>query len=1151
MGWTASYQILRDRPLDDDELTALDDFIARSNKPSWEGEGFGLAVTREGRADRVIGDGWQKLPLTEDTEDLERLCRVLNELATVVAGVELRLVDDFGALGLTPAGQATTSGRPAALVDLGERDRTQWQAPGAWLPPRFAPVPAELVDWLAGADGDRSVVRAALTTLADWPREHPDRARVLARLAETSARTVAKAGLDVYAEATRDSDGWGVVTRALEGMAAGDVTPAFVVRFLTIWRHPRGIYWYGDLALPDRFRDQVAADAEVEGQMRADLAASLDDPSATELVHRRAEHAAHMLGRARTPSAIRALVEAARRLRGTPLSTDLRYHTYPGIHEGLALAAVPAAVPTLLLDLGTGPNWERHRIAALRTLAQRAPARVEPIASALAAGGDLDLIEVLTMIGGAAVGPALRLLADAPDAWLARRAREALAARGDEVPPELEVDLPARVLHRSGRVRDDAVRAIEALGPSHLRCLVVADALDVAVRQRFDEVVLVRSGLDVVPRALRRAPLDQRLAWIDRGGDGAVPPQTWWPALDPIVVDGVAEHAARVPRPWPRLDEASERALVAEEEAVLAVLRAGALDVAAEVGAAIAAPAEVRLIDPLAPAPPPIAATSSAPGTAPAAAVTSSSSAGSPLPAPSAIAAPAAPGAGDLADEVIDELLSVMAREVTVPPALVARAGLARGIASMDSYARGNALRDRLLACDRARVGQRLLAGLETLHAGYPISRIAEGVFPYVGDSDDGAAALTRCWQVAFEVPWENPGRLTDLLAAVASMPPLFAACVDELAAPDGDRGGARTASAFELVTRATAHADLARAAIVARLRADRGRPGERVRWRRDAQRALARLPGPDAAPTALLELAEAAEPSTMVNLIECLAASDLGSATQVKRLVDTPGLAVDAAKVLLRAGLVTAAERARLLAHPFWRVRLVAADECREWARAKVETFAVWAAIDAAGIAVPDDDRRRARGDAAASASWDDLARAHGQPLTLSALAPPIAGAASPCADYRAWALWALDEAAAPETVVARVLADELDRALVARGYPRSSSRWVRWAAGVPELPSDRRARLSWALARVSDELDPTLARVARDGAAAVAATLPPPTLALTPDERAELERQEDVIAARGAALFRDGVPPLPPLSTPAPVTASSPSCAPRDSYF
>lgn len=100
MGWTAHYQVLRGRALDAAETKKLTDYVEKANDTPWDGEAFRLAIASTTRRDRVIADGWQKLPFDhEHSEDHQRLCKVLNELRTVLKGAKIRIRDDYEMFG--------------------------------------------------------------------------------------------------------------------------------------------------------------------------------------------------------------------------------------------------------------------------------------------------------------------------------------------------------------------------------------------------------------------------------------------------------------------------------------------------------------------------------------------------------------------------------------------------------------------------------------------------------------------------------------------------------------------------------------------------------------------------------------------------------------------------------------------------------------------------------------------------------------------------------------------------------------------------------------------------------------------------------------------------------------------------------------------
>lgn len=1078
MGWTAYYQILRARPLDDAELAMLADFITHHNRPPWEGEGFGLAVTRAPRADRVVGFGWTRLAAAvEDGADQRRLCDVLTALPSVLRDVEVRVLDDFGCFGFDAAtGVVSLDAATApAPVELTDADREGFASPGVLIGPRMRPPSPDAQAVIDGAaPPTREALRAALIDHAALPPSHPARPALAASLAALPPRALALAGLDVHADIAADAATWRLVTHALEAV---DDVAALVPGFLAVWSAPRSLYWYGELAFPDATLDALVAAPAVEARLLADVAAGLV-AGEIELVHRRAEHAARLLGRGRSPVALLALLDAVRILRDGGMSAVQRYHTYPGLLAGLIRAEVPAVVPTLLLELGGGPASAHQRRDALAPLARLAPAQVSPLLVALAEAGEAlwEVIPALAIVGDAAAIAALRGLCELPIAHERERAADALRGLGVEPPPAVAAPpAEALVTHRCGAVRERALRELDQRDDRALAVsLVAACALDAAIRRRAgDDVRHYRLPAQVLPEPLRRAGLDAQLAWLRGDGAATLPPQIVWPSVRAIV-DGadVAALAAAVPPPWPPLDAAAVEVLRAEEAAVIAALRAGRTDGLARAAA--------------------------------------------PVPA----GAPPAPAAG-----LIDDLLSALAGGPPFDADLIQRTGLPRELLHLDRWQLEATLRTALVALGPAEVGARLVARLTELHESPAVRELAEQTLPEAARDPAIARRLAEVLDLAHDEPWTSPARAADFLAPVASTPEVFARALDEIAAPDDGPRRGRSRDAFDVVAAAVDRRDQAAAALVARVRADRGRPCTLTGWRGDAYRALRRLGAPDAVATAILELAEPAAVGAGADLLALIAAGD-GTTDVLARAVDLPGLARAATRELGRACGAGDDLRARYLAHPFWKVRLAAAGANPSWERARAETCAVWATIDAARLPIPDHERAAARPvDAPPGATWADLARAHGAPATVPPLPSPRDGLASACADHRAWSIAAVDDRLDPADLVARVLADELDVAMVARGHGRNPPRWDRWRERVPGLPADRRGRRAWARAQVDASLPPALVRVRDGGADAVAAELPRPYLVLAAAERARLEAVEAPIADRGLALLRDGV--------------------------
>lgn len=1120
MGWTAYYQILRDRPFDDAELQLLVDRIATHNRTPWEGESFGLAVARSPQADGVIATGWQKLPHDLDSLDLTRLCTVLTELAATFVDIELRAADDYGCLAWEPGARVVscTSRRGPPLV--GSISRDDFVDPASVVAPTRSPLPPAVDAWLAGGAPTVETLATALRELAACASSDPRADTLRAALTEAPTELVAQAALDAHAEVHRATATADLARSALREVAGAALTDAVVEGFLAVWREPHGLYWYGDMDFPDEFLDRLAETPAVVAAWVADVeAARTGGPD--ELGHRRAEQAAIHLARRPTAATLSVLIDAARGARSATATDDQTYHSVPGIYEGLARAGGPAVVATLLLDLGTRDRWARHHGRALATVAAWDPTRAHDVARALIAAEQRvgDVIPTLERLGDVA---ALEVLAGYPVDWVRRAAAAALGVLGAAPPAEpTSWSLGARLLHPAEAVRDEALRELDRSGdPSVLASLVIGDALDRAIRA--DSTGIAWRSLERLPAKVRRRPIAEQLATLTE--------QAALPELTEVLSRGIAESAAALRRPRPRLTEASERALLAEEDAILAALRGGRL-APTEPTAAIAAPAVVTWRDQdAASAPSEVAPSAASPTTA----------------------------ADD--DALIDALLAGVVLEQVPSPAVLAAAGLSASLATDDRRSRGRALHERLLGFGATRVGRRLIACAGQLRDAY-VAGFASEVLPQALTDPEVAAALVRAWDQAHGEPWPSPTRFDDMLRAGANHPHVLGAALEVLGAPGDTTQRDRTASALDVLASATEHRRLVAAALVARVAADRAWPDPQVPWRNDVYRALAKVADATTVATALLELAAPREAHRREALLEWIARAGRGSevVAVVRAALDWPGLAAPAARLLRSGEMLGRDEREQLLAHPFWRVRLAVADGNPRYDDARVERYAVWAAIDAAGAAVPDNDRRWARSDQdPPGATWAELAARYGTPIVLPPLPPPAAGVDAACADYRAWALWSLDEQPIAAELALRIAADELDRAMTARGGPRTGARWSRWRAIGVDVPVTRAERLRWLRAQPRDGLSANLAAIARDGAdgaAAVAASLPGPLLALSAEDRLAHAATEDEVVARGRVLLAEGPPPaLIDVAPPARVDVAPSARGPRSSgvtYF
>jgi hypothetical protein len=74
---------------------------------------------------------------------------------------------------------------------------------------------------------------------------------------------------------------------------------------------------------------------------------------------------------------------------------------------------------------------------------------------------------------------------------------------------------------------------------------------------------------DLLPAPVRK----QAYAWL-RGRDASdLPEQVIWPAVEQVLAKGADAVALTYPTPWPAVDPAWERSVLAEESAVIEALR--------------------------------------------------------------------------------------------------------------------------------------------------------------------------------------------------------------------------------------------------------------------------------------------------------------------------------------------------------------------------------------------------------------------------------------------------------------------------------------------------------------------------------------------------------------------------------------------------
>jgi hypothetical protein len=1059
MGWTAYYQILRDRPLNEEEIETLHDFIRRTNRDSWDGESFNLKMTRAARPDHVLGYGAQKFPWSDASDDQRRLLKVLTALFKLVDDVEVRVEDDFNTFGWDDErNRAAMDGPTTELVAI--KDYDSFHDPAKLVGNRPEPLPIAVAELLEGKKPSRKNVAAALVEHAHMTSEDGRQVELANVLRATPAQLRVQAGLDVFDKI----DGKTETLQIIADAELQEVAP-IVVDFLTTWKDAHGVHFYERLtqALGSKTLDALARVPAVEKEMLADLRAAREE-DASEMTYRCASAAADLLGRAGSRHVLHALVDTASEIRFT---SELR----PFEHRAQVLSAILAAllrfdapeiVPTLVYAVASRTTVAHLRGAAIVKLARLAPQRVMPFIEHLVTTGEAtsSVLEALQIIGGDEATVRLHELDAAADAIAVN-------------PPE---ELVAHV-HRD--VREAALTKLdERRDQSTLLSFIAAAALHNALAERFDTPTSSWKTPELLSALMRKQPFERQVAWLRGKGGAAFPPQVIWPSIERVLADGPKAVALTYPSPWPLRQLSWMEDVRKEEAAMLQSLRdeLGLVKLPVPPVPEVALPNLGKLFDPT---PTPV----------------------TPMPFP----ADPAP----TPTNVIDELLTAIGKEQVPSAELLARADMSTDIAQMNTGDAARAVARILANRMPDELTKRLLAKLPEIHGASAVRDICDGVFAWAIEQPGMAERLLEMWEQAFAVPWEYKTRANAFLFKVASHPVIFTRMVDELAAPDDGPLRGRTTGAIELVSEAAARKAEALSVIVARVRRDRGRPRDLAQWRGDALRALKRLSLEDGVPTAILELAELASMDVASDVFELLAMFPSGIGA-LQQAVDLPKCARYAVRDLCWSSLVGEESRRKYLTHPFWKLRLLAADRIRDAEESKRATAEIWTAIDAARLPIPPDDARYMRPEGLQKVKHK-----------VPAVPPPRDGMAAACYDYRAWALWAVDERHEVQDAAARVFADELDIAMVERGHMRIAPRWYEWREAVPALPLDRKGRLAWARAQTDAPMPSLLARVRDEGARVVAAELPGPHLVLPPELRKELEERERQIAEVGEALF------------------------------
>jgi len=583
MGWTASYQVVRDRILDDTELAGLAKLARALIAKPWDGEPFRLVVTRSMRPDKVIARGWIKLPMDSSSRDPARLCDALDKVQALFPSSLVRAVDDHDQLGWDPRNGCFQFGgrdrRP--LVD--ETPDDTWQALFEAVP---APPPplreglAALVE--AAGQGlalndhnrkDERLVREAFDAMI-VPEANLEPLKKL--LAACDPDVVARIGLSIYPSIQHVMNARDAVGHAFQTVT--DV-PALAELFAAAWSQPQGTYYYGDMWLPNEFAAKIAAQPLVRDRLLACVDLVEAGKTDKDIDQRCAEKSAVLLGRSADDTATRRLVAIVRKWRDQPQPHAMRFFVVQPALEGLAYGKLPTVAATLMLALDGSTCTYRGDYQAIVGASAADFELARPILRRMLTVG-VGLPPALEAIE--TIGPRAADFAEAIAPYLAYPhlgvrglARRALTAIG-HTPPSDEPPMPAPeqlVLHPNQEVRHEALRAIHARKDKAVfMSLAIAEQVDATLRIATGSSSLPFSWWDwkdlLPPKVVQGRPND-RVAWA-RSPDGqkALGAQRMLEVVAPIADLTASKVAGQLPPQRLTLDSATRSALAAREREI-------------------------------------------------------------------------------------------------------------------------------------------------------------------------------------------------------------------------------------------------------------------------------------------------------------------------------------------------------------------------------------------------------------------------------------------------------------------------------------------------------------------------------------------------------------------------------------------------------
>ncbi len=571
MGWTAWYQLLRDRKLSDEEKRALGELVRRVNEKPWDSESFGLGLAPDARPDRVLAQGWNKLGMNlDESPDARRLVDALNQALDLVPGAEIRVSDDFKAFGWDAAARRVElSAKPTApLLDV----------PGSALVDAVSfapaiPLPADLAA-LVGGDRpitDASVIEKVLAMLEKLDGNDAG-AKVLEQvLARCDKDKLARAALPRYGTLGR-KPAWRVVQEALN--AVSPVEP-LVPAFLDIWCRSEGLYWHHDMYLGDAFEERLAADPTVVKRLEQDITSVEGPDELEERLYRRAERAIPLLARRRNDRALAFLLSLVKRARERKMHWQHDFNVRHTALRALAAWGDARCFATFAVELGRMTDGQAIIHPEMTaSMVRTDPGRARPIVTKLAEVWALGsrIVEPLAILRDTA---GLQRVLPALVGWERTDAIRRLRELGVTVPAAQEADPPyeSLVLHPSRELRQAALRKIhERKDPKTFYSLVLAEAVDAELRARSKDSSLPFSWWtwkELLPEKAPQASISAKMGWAQGEGRARLGEQVIWDSVRSVHEKGTYAVTKPIPDTLFRLSKEERDAFLAEEGEVL------------------------------------------------------------------------------------------------------------------------------------------------------------------------------------------------------------------------------------------------------------------------------------------------------------------------------------------------------------------------------------------------------------------------------------------------------------------------------------------------------------------------------------------------------------------------------------------------------